>query len=131
MADILAAFGGSLARAPWGWALLAVVLLALIRVWPILALQAIKAKEQLRGENRADLRDCNKRCDELTEKFHQLEMKLVGAITAYKILDVECEALDPGSTALGQARAAMSAAFAMSPSTPFASSTTLAAGGPQ
>lgn len=117
MPEFPAALTDSFARAPWGWALLATVVVALIRVWPALSQQSIEARAKIRGEKRADLADCHRRCDELSEKFHQLEMKLVGAISAYKILDAELEALDPTSTALGQARAVMSTAFTLSPST--------------
>jgi hypothetical protein len=123
--DIVRALGGSMERAPWGWLLLVVAITALIRAWPVLAKQAIEARAQLRKEKREDLSDCHDRLDamgvqiaKVREDFRQIELKLVGAITAYKILDLEVETHLPGSTALGQARAVMSTAFALSPSTP-------------
>lgn len=117
-AELASIFVGSLQRAPWGWALLVVVILALIKVWPILAAQAIEARAKIRGEKREDLAECHRKCDELSDKFHHLELKLLGAISAYRILDAEVEAELPGNTALAQARLVMSAAFTLSPSTP-------------
>jgi hypothetical protein len=106
------------------FSLLAVVSVALIKAWPVLALQAQNARDKLRSEQRTDLNDCKARIDKLQnelngvrEEVHKIEMKLVGAITAYRILDKEVEAHMPSSTALAQARLAMSAAFTLSPST--------------
>lgn len=106
------------------WSLLTVVSVALIKAWPVIQLQVIQAKEKLRGEHRSDLSDCQKHIEklqremnELGEQVHQIEMKLLGAIAAYRILDAEVEAVDPKSRALAQARRVMSAAFTMSPST--------------
>lgn len=106
------------------WSLLAVILIALIRAWPVLALQATQAKERLRAEGRTDLSDCKTRIDKLQvelrgvrEEVHKIELKLLGAISAYRILDEEVVAHLPGSAALKQARAVMSAAFTISPST--------------
>ena len=106
------------------YSLLGVVSVALIRAWPVLSLQAIQAKERLRSEGRSDLTDCRKEIAKLQQKieqlgkdFHHLEMKLLGAIAAYRILDAEVEANDPHSRALAQARQVMSAAFTLSPST--------------
>lgn len=104
--------------------LLAVVSVALIKAWPVLALQAQTAREKLRGEQRSDLNDCKARIDKLQielngvrEEVHKIEMKLVGAISAYRILDNEVETHLPDSAALKQARLVMSAAFTLSPST--------------
>lgn len=106
------------------FSLLAVVLVALIKAWPILQLQAIQAREKLRGEGRNDLSECRERIDKLQAELdgvkgeiHRIEMKLLGAISAYRILDAEVENKIPGSTALQQARQVMSAAFTLSPST--------------
>lgn len=110
-------FASSFERAPWGWVLMVTVVLGLIRVWPALSKQAIEARAQIRSERRSDLADCTRRCDELAERFHALELKLLGALSAYRILDAEVEATAPGSTALAQARLVMSAAFTVSPST--------------
>lgn len=106
------------------YSLLAVVSVALIKAWPVLALQAQAARDKLRSEHRADLSDCKERIDALQvelngvrDEVHKIEMKLVGAISAYRILDAEVETLQPDSTALKQARLVMSAAFTLSPST--------------
>lgn len=107
------------------FALLAISGTALIKAWPILRAQSIEARGKLRQEERSDLHDCQQQILELRgeiktvrENAHSLETKLVGAIAAYRILDVEVEAIAPGSTALAQARAVMSTAFTLSPSTP-------------
>jgi uncharacterized protein YlxW (UPF0749 family) len=88
------------------WSLLAVVSVALIKVWPVIQLQVIHAKEKLRGEARSDLSDCQARIDRLQasvnalgDEVHKIEMKLLGAISAYRILDAEVEATDPHSRA--------------------------------
>jgi hypothetical protein len=111
------------------YTLIAIVLVALIKAWPVISLQATTAREKLRAEGRSDLSDCKQRIDALQrelngvkDEVHKIEMKLLGAISAYRILDVEIEATNPGSPALAQARQVMSAAFTLSPSTdpPFA-----------
>jgi hypothetical protein len=106
------------------FAILGTVVVALIKAWPVLSLQAIQAKERLRGEERSDLSDCQKQItalrqdvQKLGDGIHHLELKLLGTISAYKLLDTEVEMHLPDSAVLKQARALMSTAFAMSPST--------------
>ena len=117
-------FGGMTPGAVGVWSLLAVVLVALIKAWPVLALQAQTARDKLRGESRSDLTDCRARIDNLQqelnavrEEVHGFELKLLGAISAYRILDAEVQIINPDSAALVQARAVMSTAFTASPST--------------
>lgn len=124
MTELVPIIQGSLERAPWGWALLTTVLIVLIKMWPAIALQAQQARDALRKERRDDLSECQKKIEALTTRLdrveataHGLEMKLLGAITAYKILDAEVEARFPESSALAQARIVMSTAFTISPST--------------
>lgn len=123
--SLMKILGGSLERAPWGWALLATVLLALIKVWPILQLQVTKAREQLRKERRDDLHSCREelaamstRMDAVEQRAHMLEIKLNGALMAYKILDADITMNNPHSSALMQARAALTVAFEISPTPP-------------
>lgn len=66
----------------------------------------------------------NARIDELHKELtdvrgevHKIEMRLVGAISAYRILDTEVELHLPDSSALIQARRVMSTAFTVAPST--------------
>lgn len=87
--------------------------------------QAFDEETILRGEKRDDLSDCKRRLDgmaleveALKDAVRAFEMKLLGSITANKIYDAELEANLPASTALGQARAVLSAAFALSPIVP-------------
>jgi hypothetical protein len=122
LADIMKS---SVERAPWGWALLATTILALIKVWPVLTKLGIEARAAMRVERRADLSDCQARLDamsirlDLSEaKHHSFELKLVGTLTAYRILDVEIASRFPESLALIQARAVLNDAFTVSPSTP-------------
>lgn len=103
--------GSSVERAPWGWVLLVVIIVALIRVWPALSLHALNAAKELRGEKRDDLHECNTRLDAMDvelrkalEQIHQLDMKLVGTITAYRILHADITEHRPDSSALVQAR---------------------------
>ena len=99
------------------FSLLAVVTVALIKAWPVLALQAQTARAALRGEERADRNNYQTQIDDLREEVHKIEMRLVGTISAYRILDTEVETHLPDSVALVQARRVMSAAFTVAPST--------------
>ncbi len=101
----------SMERAPWGWVLMVTVLLALIKTWPIIHLQVMNAKATLRGEERSDLGDCrqelqatNKRLDGAIERIHQLELKLFGTVSAYRIVADKLESVEPECSALIQAR---------------------------
>jgi len=120
MYGIPAALLSSMERAPWGWALLVIISIALIRAWPALAKLSIEARQQLRTEKRADLTDCKVRLDMVEKRLrtveaqsHSFELKLLGALSAYRILDVAHEAACPGSNEAAQARAVLQAAFAV------------------
>jgi hypothetical protein len=117
--------GSSVERAPWGWYLALVVTLALIRVWPVLAKQAIEARAVIRKDRQNEESECDKKIRLLDDRLtaaekaaHQFEMKLVGALAAYRILDVEVAAKVPNSIARDQAAAVLRDAFVLSPSTP-------------
>lgn len=95
-------------RAPWGWGLLSLAILAIIKAWPVLQLQALNAKAVLRGEKRDDLHTCQTRLDEMdatlsgaVARIHSLEIKLLGTVSAYRILEGDAE---PNSAALLHAR---------------------------
>ena len=84
---------------------------ALIKIWPVIQDQTIKAKAALRGEKRDELHNCQTRLDELDSrlddavgKIHQLELKLVGTVSAYRILHDHLYSSDPDNIALLQAR---------------------------
>jgi len=98
----------SLERAPWGWSLLLIAVVASIKVWPVLQLQALNARAVLRGEKRDDLHTCQTRLDEMDAtltgavgRIHSLEIKLLGTVSAYRILEADA---DPASAALIHAR---------------------------
>lgn len=119
MGDLGALVVGSFQRAPWGWALLGTVVLALIKVWPILSLQVIQARAKIRSEDHEELTSCRGRLDAMEVRVtaaegraHQFEMRLMGTLQAYRILDIEVNNYDPDSSALAQARACLSTAFA-------------------
>jgi hypothetical protein len=104
-------FLGSLQRAPWGWALLATVVLALIKVWPIIHLQTLNARAVLRGEKRSDLSDCRQQIadmrsmlDATIKQMHDIELKLVRTADAFRVAEMELNEIDPGNGALAQAR---------------------------
>jgi hypothetical protein len=94
-----------------GWALCVIVIGMLIKVWPVIQLQTIKAREALRGEQRgtierceAEIIDLRKAVHKAEEHIHQLDLKLVGTVAAYRIL-YNAEALrDSESPALHQAQ---------------------------
>ena len=125
METIAKIVGSSVERAPWGWYLALVVTLALIRVWPVLAKQAIEARAVLRKDRRDEESDCDRKIRILDDRVtaaekaaHQFELKLIGALAAYRILDVEVAARVPNSIARDQAAAVLRDAFVVSPSTP-------------
>lgn len=121
MLDIPTTLLASAERAPWGWVLTLIVILALIKIWPIIQLQTNDAKAKLRGERIASEVDCMQRIDAVelkhSERYgtlekrvlsterqaHQLEIKLVGTLTAYRILHADLSERAPDCSALGQA----------------------------
>jgi hypothetical protein len=115
---------GSFVRAPWGWGLFVLCLVAFFRIMPLLSAQAIEALAQRRREKRDDLSDCQRRLDEmgrevraLANSFTNLKIDLSAALSAYRILEVEVETNNPASMGLAEARAVLSAAFTIAPST--------------
>jgi len=120
--ELVVMVSNSFQRAPWGWGLLATVVIGLIRAWPILAKQAIDAKAQLRQERRDDLKDYQRRLeamgvriDSMSSDLNNLKIELAATISAYRILEIEVEAVNPASIGLAEARAILSAAFTVAP----------------
>lgn len=119
--DIPATLLASVERAPWGWTLLLVVMLALIKVWPIIQAQTNDAKAKLRGEHIASEVDCMARIDAVETKHaeryamlekrvllterqaHQFELRMVGTLTAYRILHADLSERAPDCSAINQA----------------------------
>lgn len=111
----------SLARAPWGWGLLLIVVLALIRVWPVINEQLAKVREKKRGEvrddmaawreqMRADMTDLKKRVEDAesemsaaNERSHKLEMRLMTVTNAFQMVAGELRRHDPDNSTLRQA----------------------------
>jgi hypothetical protein len=103
---------------------LGVVLIALIKTWPIWQLQVLKAKEKLREEKRSDLSECKQEIaglrselDRVTELVTNLKIEMNAVLSAYRVLEVAEHARDPNSAHLATARAILSTAFAIAPST--------------
>jgi hypothetical protein len=112
----------SLERAPWGWSLLLVVLIIITRVWPIINAQRIAVQDRIadrkeRKDNSAlvdkgvALDDCKVRLDAMDARLdrsearaHQFELKLIGTMNAYRVIEADVELKDPESSALKQAR---------------------------
>ena len=96
--------GAWIATGAWGTFLtsLALLLKLVAAQWlPWLRLRSDNANER-RKEQRTDLSDCKDRIDKMQVELngvknhvHNLEMKLVGAISAYRVLDAEVEAARP------------------------------------
>jgi len=108
----------SMERAPWGWGLLAAVLLALIKGWPALAAQGLKAKLELGMQKRGDMNDLRARIESLEEKVetanakaHNVELKLVSALAAYRLIASELQRLDPDSNILKQAQELLNVSY--------------------
>lgn len=115
----------SVERAPWGWALLATSWAALWRYGAPMAAVIVAYAEKVRSEKRIDTDSCQARIDAMDVRLttaenrsHSFEMKLVGALAAYRILDVEVAKLSPKSTAREQAAAVLRDTFTITPSTP-------------
>ncbi len=94
------------------------VVIALIKAWPTLSLQAINARAALRAEKRTDLDDCRERLDGFgarldaaEARFHSAEIQVVTIVSAYSIVDAELERTAPASVTLAQARRMLRAAF--------------------
>jgi hypothetical protein len=120
--QIPAALLGSFQRAPWGWALLVTALLGLIKIWPVLTKLSIEARAQIRKERRDDLSDCQRQLAEvrveirnLATDFNNLKIELAATLSAYRILEIEVEAVNPTSIGLAEARAILSTAFTVAP----------------
>jgi hypothetical protein len=100
------------------WSVFAVVFIALIRAWPLLAAQAIKAREQLRSEKRDDIDDMRERITalegkvtEATQTAHAAELKLVSALAAYRLIASELLKVDPDNMILRQAQELLNVSY--------------------
>lgn len=112
-------------RAPWGWLLLVTAWGTLWRYGAPMAQVLVAYAEKIRSERRQDDDDCDRKIEALDKRVtaaekasHHFEMKLVGALAAYRILDVEVARHIPLSTAREQAAAVLRDAFTLLPSTP-------------
>lgn len=94
------------------YALLAAVLVALIKVWPLLSRLSIDARAAIRAEKRADAMTCQERIDAMERRLdasdlraNALERKVTLQGAAYLIVVTELHRRDPLSPAIAQAQA--------------------------
>jgi hypothetical protein len=116
--EIIAA---SAKRAPWGWGVLAGIIIALIKVWPVLNDQVAKVKEKRRTDKRDDMaewreqmraeinslkEDVRRGREAMTaadERSHRVELKLMTVTSAFQMVAGELRKLDPENLTLIQA----------------------------
>jgi hypothetical protein len=86
--------------------------------------QSIDAEQEKRKEGRSDLSDCKERLDRMAarmdglyEVVNNLKIELAGVLSAYRVLEVAEDLRDPFSVHLAQARAILTTAFTVGPST--------------
>jgi len=66
---LVAALGGSFARAPWGWGILALLIAAVVKMRPLMAELAAKREATLLDARAADNADLKHRVDELERRL--------------------------------------------------------------
>lgn len=122
MTDIITILGGSMERAPWGWALTAAVVLALIRGWPALSDAAVRARSALSADRKtrydkleARISDLEARLERTVNGLHDAEMKLVSALAAYRLVIGELQKIDPQNPVLKQAQALLNVSYPAAP----------------
>lgn len=118
--SVITAFTGG--GAPWGWAMFGATAIALIKIWPVLQLQAQNAKQALRGEEKDQLHNCNERLDAMSEQMNrvvleqaQMTIKMNATAGAYHITSTELERIDPENAALKHGRLIFGSAWSTEP----------------
>lgn len=101
------------------YGLLALVLVTLIKTWPLLNKMSIDARAAMRGEKRTDDLTCQQRIDAMSQridaiaaqaqaneaKAHALEMKVTLQNAAYRLVVSELHRINPKSAVIAQAQA--------------------------
>lgn len=94
------------------------VLVAMIRGWPLLAKLSIDARARIWQQDRDELHDCQSRLDALDARLtagegraRSVELRLVSALSAVTLLAGEVQRLSPKSDALKQAQWMLRAAY--------------------
>lgn len=112
----------SFERAPWGWALAVAVILAIIKGWPALSDAAVRARSAMASDRRVKYDRLETRIDTLerelrlaVDSLHATEMKLVSALTAYRLVLGELQKLDPTNDVLKQAQALLNVSYPSPP----------------
>lgn len=118
MYGVPSAILSSMERAPWGWALLVIVILAFFKGYPAISAAVATAREQGRLGRRGDMSDLRERISALeakvetaSETAHQAELKLVSALAAYRLIASELLKLDPDNTILKQAQELLNVSY--------------------
>lgn len=120
-AGIVEVIASSAKRAPWGWGVLAGVIIALIKVWPVLNDQIARVKEKRRSDRRDDaaewrqeMRDrvlaleekvkvCQEEAQAARDRSHKHEMRLMTVTSAFQMIAGELRKVDPDNPTLKQA----------------------------
>jgi hypothetical protein len=117
MNEIGLLLSASMERAPWGWGLFALVLLALIKGWPALSDAATRAREAMAKGRQVNMAALSARVatleakvEEATHLAHTAEMKLVHAVAAVQLLAAKIRADNPSDPTLKQAMELLAAA---------------------
>lgn len=115
--DLTSILAASAERSPWGWALLASVLLAIIKGWPLLTRLRNERETGLLGAQSIEMEKLNRRIEQLEAKAeaamaaaHSADMKLIYAVNAVQLLAAKIRAHDPNDPALAQAMELLRAA---------------------
>lgn len=89
------------------WALVAVVLVALIKGWPALK----KLRNDADNDLRARVERLEAKADDALISAHHAEMKLVSALAAYRLLASELLKLSPDNPILKQAQELLNVSY--------------------
>lgn len=118
MNEIGLLLSGSMERAPWGWGLLALVMIALIKGWPALSDAATRARAAVSADRKTRYEKLEERIAALEARLektvgslHDAEMKLVSALAAYRLVIGELQKVDNHNPVLKQAQALLNVSY--------------------
>lgn len=91
----------------------------IIKVWPMLKKLANEREAAIATGRRDDMDDMRQRIialeskvEDVTTRAHQVEMKLVSALAAYRLIASELQKIDPDSPILKQAQELLNVSYA-------------------
>lgn len=111
MQHFAAILSGSVARAPWGWALMVTAMIALWRGWPAISDATTRALVARKAEKRLDAESALSRIIALEGKVESYQAQMLAlerqsntALMAYRLIAGELARLDPDNPILRQAQ---------------------------